>query len=133
MNHFKESVTDFVKKLRAYPILATICGFEQESVPGVGTFYDYLNRFWLGEEPSKVIREPRSKKSKKPKKDEKLPDTDSNRVSDLVEQVLNGTTFEDRPEGLLQKILKKCAVKQSFDLKLCGYPHKLVFAGDGAP
>lgn len=133
MCHFKEGITTFVKKLKAFPMLATVCGFEPDSVPGVGTFYDYLDRFWVGEEPSKVVREPRKKISKKPKTGEKLPEADSNRVATLVENVLKGSSFEDRPEHLMQKILTECAVKQSLDLKLCGDRRKLVFAGDGAP
>jgi hypothetical protein len=44
MSHFKEGVTPFVEKLRAYPVLAAVCGFEPDSVPGVGTF----TTFWTG-------------------------------------------------------------------------------------
>jgi hypothetical protein len=131
MSHFKEGVTPFVEKLRAYPVLAAVCGFEPDSVPGVGTFYDFLDRFWLGEEPSKVLREPRRKKSKKPKSGEKLPE-EKNRVDQLVNKVLEGYTFEG-PETLLQMILTECAVKPSLNLGLCGDSRKLVFAGDGAP
>jgi len=132
MSHFKEGITPFVKRLRAYPVLAAVCGFEPDSVPGVGTFYDFLNRFWLGEEPPKVLREPRRKKSKKPKGGEKLPEEDASRVTGLVNMVLDGYCFEG-PESLLQKILTECAVKRSLDLGLCGDSRKLVFAGDGAP
>ena len=43
----KDGITSFVKRLRAHPLLAVACGFEPDSVPGVCTFYDFLDRFWL--------------------------------------------------------------------------------------
>lgn len=132
MTHLKEGVTSFVQRLRAHPVLAAVCGFEPDSVPGVGTFYDFLDRFWLGDEPPKVLREPRRKKCKKPKGGEKLPEEDTNRVTRLVDRVLEGYSFEG-PETLLQRILTVCAVKPSFDLGLCGDSRKLVLAGDGTP
>ena len=132
MTHLKEGITLFVKRLRANLVLSAACGFEPDSVPGVGTFYDYLDRFWLVEEPSKGLRELRKKKSKKPKSGEKLPEEDTNRVTGLVNKVLEGCSFEG-PETLLQKILTVCAVKPSLDLGLCGEGRKPVFAGDGTP
>lgn len=72
--HCKESITSFVKRLKADPVLAVTCGFEPGSTPGVGNFYDLLDRFWLGQEPAKVLREPETKQDKKLKKGEKLPE-----------------------------------------------------------
>ena len=132
MIHLKEGITAFVERLKALPVLAVVCGFEPDFVPGVGTFYDFLDRFWLGNEPPRVLREPRRKKSKKPKGGEKLPEEDSNRVTGLVNKVLEGCSFEG-PDTLLQKILTVCAVKPSLDLGLCGEGQKPVFAGDGTP
>ena len=43
-------ITTWVKKLRSDPILAVLSGFSRDNVPGVGTFYDFLNRFWLEDE-----------------------------------------------------------------------------------
>jgi len=46
MTHLKiYSITKWVRKLRSDRILAIICGFDPDNVPGVGTFYDFLNRF----------------------------------------------------------------------------------------
>jgi len=132
MCHLKEGITSFVERLKAHPVLAVACGFAPDSIPGVGTFYDFLDRFWLGEEPPKGLREPRKKKSKKPKNGEKLPEEDTNRVAGLVNKALNGYSFAG-PEILLQKILAECAVKPSLDLELCGKDRKLTFSGDGTP
>ena len=132
MVHLKKPISSFVKLLKAVPVLAVACGFEPGSVPGVGSFYDYLDRFWLGHEPARVMRKP-VKHEKKPKKGEKLSDKTPGLVAQLVDKVLNGYDFTDRPECLLQKILKECAVKPSLALGLCGDPDLFVFAGDGAP
>lgn len=133
MCHYKESITKFVKRLKSHPVLAIVCGFEPDSVPGVGTFYDYLDRFWLMEEPAKITREPLKKRDKKPKSGEKLPDANPSLVSGLVQKILSRQPLEERPEKLLQKILTECAVKPSLKLELCGDRRKLSFAGDGAP
>jgi len=132
MTHLKEGITLFVERVKSHPLLAVICGFEPNVIPGVGAFYDFLDRFWLAYEPHKVLREPRKKKPKKPKRGEKLPDEDTSLVAGLVSKVLEGYSFEG-PETLLQKVFTTCAVKPSFDLELCGDKHKLAFAGDGAP
>jgi len=119
MSHFKEGVTSFVSRLKAHPVLAAICGFEPDSIPGVGTFYDFLDRFWLGEEPPEILRELYRKRGKKPKSGKKLTE-DPNRLSELLAKAFEGHCFEDRPESLLQKILTECAVKPSAKLGLLG-------------
>jgi len=78
MTHLKEGITSFVERVKSHPLLAVICDFEPDVIPGVGIFYDFLNRFWLAYEPHKVLREPRRKK---PKRGEKLPDEDTNLVA----------------------------------------------------
>jgi hypothetical protein len=50
------SVTRWVKILKKDKLLATICGFDPDDVPGIGTFYDFLNRFWLSNNcPGKIM------------------------------------------------------------------------------
>ena len=132
-NHYKESISSFATRLKADDVLAIACGFETDSLPGVGSFYDLFNRFWLEYAPTKVVRNPYKKKKKKLKVNEKLPPDDPDTVADLVEKVLGGETFEHGPERLLQKILIECAVKPSAELKLLGDIQKLTLAGDGAP
>ena len=66
MVHLKTySITRWVKRLKNDRVLATICGFDPDDVPGIGTFYDFLNRFWLSNNyPGKIM--PPHKKPKKP-------------------------------------------------------------------
>lgn len=132
-SHYKESISSFVARLKADDILAIACGFETDSIPGVGSFYDLFNRLWLEHAPAKVVRDPYKKKKKKLKANEKLPPDNPDTVADLVEKVLGGETFEHGPERLLQKILIECAVKPSAELNLLGDIQKLTLAGDGAP
>ena len=61
MLHTKiQDPTKLVAKLRASPVLAAICGFEDQT-PGVGTFYDLLARLWLLDAPQKAIKAPKAK------------------------------------------------------------------------
>lgn len=55
MSHLKEeSIDTWVDWLRGDDLLAVICGFVPGQIPGVGTFYDLLDRFWLGEKPCRI-------------------------------------------------------------------------------
>lgn len=125
--------TKFVFKLRSSPVLRAICGFENGETPGVGTVYDFLKRLWLSDNPQKVIKKPKSKSSKRPKSGEKLPAKHPGIVKKLVDKALLGRVIEKRPEGILQEILKECAVLPSAKLGLLGNPNNLAVAGDGAP
>lgn len=59
MSHLKEeSIDTWVDRLRGDDLLVVICGFVPGQIPGVGTFYDLLDRFWLGE---KTLPDPKSR------------------------------------------------------------------------
>ncbi len=87
-SHFKKSISSFAARLKADAILAIACGFEIDSLPGVGSFYDLINRLWLEYAPAKVVRNPYKKKKKKLKANGKLPPGDPNTAADLIEKVL---------------------------------------------
>ncbi|WP_346962497.1 hypothetical protein [Clostridium sp.] len=40
------SLPKWIKHLRAHDILCTIIGVEKSDVPGLGTHYDFITRFW---------------------------------------------------------------------------------------
>ena len=40
------SLTDWAAQLKINPLYAILSGFEFGDTPGVGTFYDFLNRLW---------------------------------------------------------------------------------------
>lgn len=125
-------ITDFVERIKASPVLAAICGFEGKT-PGIGTFYDFLDRLWLTYAPQKIICKPKSKRSKRPKSGEKLAPKHPGIIKKLADKVLASRVIEHRPEKVLQLILKECAVKPSSKLGLLGGPDNLAIAGDGAP
>lgn len=44
------SLTDWATQLKINPLYAILSGFEIGDTPGVGTFYDFLNRLWDSED-----------------------------------------------------------------------------------
>lgn len=133
MVHCKtQDPTKFVNLLRSSPVLSSICGFEGQT-PGVGTFYDLLARLWLADAPQKEIKTPKSKGRKRPKSGDKLKPKHPSIVKKLVDKALQGRLIEKRPERILQRILKECAVIPSSKLGLLGNPDNLAVSGDGSP
>ena len=43
------SLTDWAAQLKINPLYAILSGFEFGDTPGVGTFYDFLNRLWYSD------------------------------------------------------------------------------------
>ncbi|MCI0529314.1 MAG: hypothetical protein L0Y56_17895, partial [Nitrospira sp.] len=44
-HHRITSVPQWVQKTRSEPLLAILCGFPPDDTPGVGTYYDFIDRF----------------------------------------------------------------------------------------
>ena len=67
------SITQWVNILRTQPLYAVISGFEPNDIPGVGTFYDFINRLWKLDTNniSSHIKFPKRKPSNPPKKGDK--------------------------------------------------------------
>ncbi len=40
------SITEWAAQLKMNPLYAILSGFEPGNTPGVGTFYDFINRLW---------------------------------------------------------------------------------------
>jgi len=130
------SVSKWIKHLRAHDILCTIIGVEKSSVPGLGTHYDFMTRFWgVSPEAEKKALDSlhpfTSKPRKKLGKNEKLPPKHPGVIKNLVEQALKGRTVETRPEKLFQQIFAKLAVEPSAKLGLLGDTERLDISGDG--
>jgi hypothetical protein len=62
-SHSKESISNFVTRLKADDVLAIACGFKPGDIPGVGSFYNFFNRLWLAHAPAKILRTPYKRKS----------------------------------------------------------------------
>ncbi|MCY9665963.1 hypothetical protein M5X11_13470 [Paenibacillus alginolyticus] len=73
-------ITEWVNELYRYPLYAIFSSFEPGDIPGVGTFYDFLSRFWAADSKHLSPRvRPRKRKPKKGKKGEKAPTTSPQR------------------------------------------------------
>ena len=99
----EDSVDSWVERLRNDDVLAIICGLVSGEVPGVGTYYDLLNRFWLASRPGKV-KKFRRKPKKKLKAGEKLPPKHPEIVKMIVKYLLRGRKFESKPEKILHRL-----------------------------
>lgn len=128
-----DSVTSWVKVLRSDPVLVMACGFEDGHIPGIGTFYDFLDRLWLEEPKQKRPRAKNRKPGKPQKKGEKLKPRHDGIVAQIVDKAMEGRTAHHCPQSLFQKLFTQVAVLTSAQLGLLGDTNNLTISGDGTP
>lgn len=129
------SLTEWAAQLKINPLYAILSGFEFGNTPGVGTFYDFLNRLWDSDEdnmnshihPINVTVKKPSTKGAKAKSVEKVS------VEQLLQE-LDDTSFSisEQPYGSLFDIYNQEFLQQSVSKGLIN-PHALALAGDGTP
>jgi len=130
------SISKWVKFLKANVVLCCAIGVSRSDVPGVGSHYDFINRLWL-ENPEVLQKRQgslhpfKSKPRKKLGKNQKQPPRHPGIIKKLVDLALQGKSFENRPERLLQQIFAKVAVEPSAKAGLLGDTNKLAVSGDG--
>ena len=89
------SITHWVETLHTSQFFAILSGFQPWDIPGVGTFYDFIDRLWNLTTPnfSSHYKPPVRKKVKKPKgKGQKAASIEKESVADLIIR-LSQTTF----------------------------------------
>jgi hypothetical protein len=147
------SIDVWVALMRDEPFYAIISGFDPAHVPGVGTFYDFMDRLLnLGPKKVKHLSRPKSK-CRQTKKDKQAP-KDKNRdtpkhqgiVARLAErflrQMANSPTpetphwhFDDskfsKTEQVIKAIFYTCVVSKSIELGLIDL-EDLFVAGDSS-
>lgn len=142
------SISAWVEKLQSEPFYAILSGFIPacyssskaegicaDSIPGVGTFYDFMDRLIRKDKIlyksklRKVKRKPRKKQKKNHKMDTSKPGV----VNRLVKRVLkyDNSKLPDSIESTLNTILKELFVLPSLNIGILGDPSKLNVAGDG--
>jgi hypothetical protein len=129
-------ITKWVQTLKSFPFFAILSGFEPGDVPGVGTFYDFINRLWKTERKSATkIRKPFSPRRRRGKKNEKLPLSRPNIVDRMVKRILRheGQPLPMQPEDVLNAIFQQVFVEPSGKKGLLGDASNLVISGDGTP
>ena len=128
MNALDFKLDNWVPKLKRSFVLRTIIGVDQNSVPAVSSHYDFINRLIKIDETPRVKLKKR-KPTKKIGKNKKLPNKHPNIVERLVDKILCGRSFSNRPEKYLQRIFADVCVSASIDLGII--PNTLNLAGDG--
>lgn len=74
MAHYRIlSITRWVHILRSDEILAITCGFDPKHIPGIGTFYDFLARFYRRVNPRGPVHKPARKPSRRLRPGQKQP------------------------------------------------------------
>ena len=129
------SLTDWSAQLKINPLYAVLSGFEVDDTPGVGTFYDFINRLWDSEDdnlssyihPFKTsVKEPR-KKGAKAKSVEKIT------VAQLLQELENTAfSIDDQSYASLFDIYNTEFLQKSISKGLI-HPDSFSLAGDGTP
>ncbi len=130
------SLTDWAAQLKINPLYAILSGFEFGNTPGVGTFYDFMDRLWDSDSDNLLPHEHplKKKKVKKPKqKGEKAESVEKVTVAELLPQ-LESTEFklEKQPYASLFKIYEREFLNVSVSKNLI-HKDSLAIAGDGTP
>lgn len=126
MNDLGFALDEWIVKLSLNPVLQTACGFTGK-LPGIASYYDFISRI------IKIDEKPRYKtKKRKPNKKhgkKKMPLKRRGTVQLLVDRILKGRRFNNRPERFLQEIFAKVCVQPSIELGLV--PANVAISGDG--
>lgn len=142
------SISSWVKTLRSEPFYAILSGFIPacyspskvegiviDQIPGVGTFYDFMDRLIIKDKIlyKSKLRKVKRKPRKKQKKNQKMNNSKSGVVERLVKRVLryDDSKLSDKVESRLNTILKELFVIPSLSMGILGDPSKLNIAGDG--
>ena len=110
------SLTEWAAQLKINPLYAILSGFEFGDTPGVGTFYDFLNRLWDSDEnnltphihPVKASVKKPSAKGAKAKSVEKIS------VGQLLQELENTSLpVSEQPYGSLFDLFNQEFLQQS--------------------
>ena len=129
-------LTDWAAQLKINPLYAILSGFEVGDTPGVGTFYDFLNRLWDSDSDNlnPHVRPVKSKEVKKPKqkwaKAESVEKTTVEQLFKTLEQ--KSFSIDEHPYGSLFRLYQKEFQEQSVKRERIP-PESLAVAGDGTP
>jgi hypothetical protein len=134
----EHSITTWVQSLKNSDVYAILSGFEPDDVPGVGTFYDFINRIALIDKDSENEKRKRPpdfkrKPNKKLKQNQKQPPKHPDIVNKMVNRVMK---YEHHPlhlgqQKLVLDILSQCFVRPSANKGLLGDTQNMAISGDG--
>ena len=128
------SYTDWAAQLKINPLYAILSGFTPGNTPGVGTFYDFINRLWDSDSDNLSDHEhlPKAKVKKPSKKGAKADSIEKVTVEELLESLeLNPPTTEQAYQSLFE-IFKLNFLDKSVENGLIN-PDSIALSGDGTP
>jgi len=122
------SITKWVSSMRSHPFYAIICGFYPFDVPGVGTFYDFINLLML-----RKPKEGRGLSRRKRKPDEKSKQKHQGIIRRLASRLLCGKKLPLRfsSASICPEIFDTVFVAYSQELGLIEND-ELILSGDGS-
>ena len=130
------SLTEWAAQLKINPLYAILSGFDVGNTPGVGTFYDFINRCLWDSDDNHMSSHihPLKTKVKKPKsKGTKADSVEKVTVAELLPELENSTfQLDNQPYASLFNIYKKEFLDVSVDKGLI-HSNSLALAGDGTP
>lgn len=128
------SFTNWAKQLKLNPLYAILSGFNFGDTPGVGTFYDFMNRLWLFDKNnlSDHIHKPKTSVKKPSKKGAKANSIDKTTVEELLIKLEANPPSTQQPFSCLLDIFKQEFLDESINKSLIN-PSNLAIAGDGTP
>ena len=127
MNDLGLSLDRWCAKLPNNRVLQIACGFFDGNLPRVASYYDFINRIFKLDERPRI--KPKKRKPIKKHGKNKMPHKREGIVQKLVNRILKGRRFNNRPERLLQEIFAKVCVQVSIALELV--PRAVIISGDG--
>ena len=129
-------LTDWAAQLKINPLYAILSGFQFGDTPGVGTFYDFLDRLWDSDSDnlSPHIHPIKKKKVKKPKqKGDKAEPIEKVTVEQLFQSMeYSSFSIDEQPYTSLFKIYDHEFLSVSISKGLIDISN-LSIAGDGMP
>ena len=129
-------LTDWAAQLKINPLYAILSGFQFGDTPGVGTFYDFLDRLWDSDSDnlSPHIHPVKKKKVKKPKqKGDKAEPIEKVTVEQLFQSMEHSSfSIDEQPYASLFKIYDHEFLSISISKGLIDISN-LSIAGDGMP
>ncbi len=131
-------ITAWVEKLSSDSLLAFLTGCTPDSLPPLGSYYDFIDRLWLQDKQfQKSGRKdlfPASKNKKpanKPGKGKKLPNRHPEITKIMAEEAVSRDEFPFYYEKLLHHAFRAAAVRPSIQRGLID-KENMTLSGDGA-
>lgn len=130
------SLTDWAAQLKINPLYALLSGFQFGDTPGVGTFYDFLDRLWDSDSDNlsphiHPIKKKRVKKTKQ--KGDKAEPIEKVTVEQLFQSMEHSSfSIDEQPYASLFKIYDHEFLSVSISKGLIDISN-LSIAGDGMP